>query len=192
MKSPTSDPNGGQVNPEHPHPRPMSCRGSAMQRELALAVRNCHAIAPRYRQSDRVKRVIANDQPSCPVLEAVIDERITSGASEESILEIGNVVQRHIRQKLMHARPEYAAMVRDLDLAMIAETQAQGPQDVATVESFGSRCLTKLKNLLNRSNQQREALELVIVATEAEIAERERQYTTTVSRFNLSPRGRAS
>ena len=43
-----------------------------MQRELALAVRNCHAIAPRYRQSDRVKRVIANDQPSCPVLEAVI------------------------------------------------------------------------------------------------------------------------
>lgn len=190
MKSPTNGPESGRTPTEHA--RPMSCRGSLMQREIANAVRHAYANAPRYRQSDRVKGVIANDRPSCPVLEAVIDERIAAGADADAVLEIGHVVLRHIREKLIAERPEYAAMVRELDLAMVNETAAQGPQDVATVESLGAKCLAKLKNLLSRSTQHRNALDLVIVATEREIAERDRDQTMVRSRFNLTPNGRAS
>jgi hypothetical protein len=188
MKSPTNGPRDGRAKPEQT--RPMSCRGSAMQREIAAAVRAASPDAPHTRQSWRVKAVIAGDQPSCPTLEMVIDERIAAGASEDDVMEIAHVIARHTRQKLMDARPGYAALVRDLDAAMKYETQLQGPQDVATVESFGRRCVNSLRQLLARTTQHRDAADLVIVAAQREIAERERGRAMEKSRLTIA--GRAS
>jgi hypothetical protein len=163
-----------------------------MQRDLAVAIREATPDISTVRQSWRVQAVIAGKQPVCPTLEAAINERIAAGASEEDVMEIAHVVVRHTRQKLIDARPAYAAMVRSLDSAVLYETQVQGPQDVATVETLAKRCINSLKHLLARTTQQREASEIVIVATQAEIAERERQNQTARSRFGITGNGRAS
>ena len=190
MKSANDSPDHGQKKPEHA--RPMSCRGSDMQRAIAAAVRKASPDVPAHRQSWRVRGVINGSQPACPTLEAVIDERIAAGASEDDVMAIAHTVTEHTRQKLIAARPAYAAMIRDLDVAILYETQVQGPADVVQVESFRSRCMTTLKALLSRTRAHRDAQDLVIVAAEREIAEREREHTMTRARFNLAPRGRAS
>jgi hypothetical protein len=163
-----------------------------MQRELSAAIRAASAEAPTVRQSWRVKDVIAGNTPACPTLESAIDERIAAGASVESVMEIAHVIVRNTRQKLIDARPDFAAMVSSLDTAMLYETQVQGPADVAQMETFRSRCATTLRALVNRLTPHRDALEITIVAAEREIAERERQAVVSRSRFGLTTTGRAS
>lgn len=188
MKSPTSGPNGRQSKPEHR--RPMSCRGSDMQRAIATAVRAATPDIPTTRQSWRVKGVIAGDQPACVTLEAVIDERIAAGASVESVMNIAFEVVKHTREKLIAARPDFAAMVSSFESAALYETQMQGAADVPQMESFGRRCVNSLKSFISRGHAHRDALDVVLVAAQRAVAEQEQQ--AVVSRSRLSLGGRAS
>jgi hypothetical protein len=190
MKPPRDRNDGRQSNTEHP--RPMSCRGSTMQRAIAASVRAAAPEIPSVRQSWRVKGVINGTESACPVLEACIDERIAAGASAESILAIPQTLLEQTRQKLMDARPEYAAMVNDLDAAMLYEQQVQGPADVAQMTTLRQRCSASIRDLINRMRPHREATEIVLVAAERALAERERANAMERSRFGLTSTGRAS
>lgn len=190
MKSPNERTSGAQSKPEHP--RPMSCRGSALQRAMSDAIRKAAPSVPVIPQDWRVKDVISGKTPACVMLEAAIDNRIAAGASEESVMQIAYALVSETRRKLMEARPAYAAIIRDLDLALIHETQAQGPADVAQMDTLKQKCANGLRNLLNRLTGHRDAIDIAIDATEHELRAREGGRNSTLTSFGITPTGRAS
>jgi len=192
MKSPSDPPIDGRIEAE-PR-RPMSCRNTDMQRDIAAAVRRaCPAeLQAGNRQSWRAKAVIAGDQPACPTLEAVIDERIMAGASAEDVMEIGWTVVRHVRAKLIARRPDYAALVTSVDAAYIHEENVQGPVNVAQMRVLSKRNPSLLRHAWQLLTRQRDATDLAIVATERAMQEHEEQHAVARQRFGLAGKGRAS
>jgi hypothetical protein len=172
----------------------MSCRNSTMQHEIAAAVRRAapETQQPGVRQSWRVQGVITGAQPACPTLEAVIDERIAAGAPAELVMEIAHTVVAHTRAKLMAARPEYAALVGTVEAAYLNEQAAQGKADVPQMRTLTQRCMATLRDSLRSLIHHRDALDIAVVATEREIAQREQQHAVARTGLGLAPRGRAS